>query len=97
MALVLMPEGHSKLEASYSGPYPITEKVSPVTYHLDMPNHGKKAWIVHVNLLKSWETLTAHAVAVAVVPDGFSEYEGELIALQLGGKEVPKLSNNLSR
>ena len=62
--------------------------MAPVTYCLDIPNHGKKGRIVHINLLKSWETPTAHALAVAEVPDGFSEDEGELVILELGGKEA---------
>ena len=33
-SVLVMPDGHSKLEASYTGPFAIEEQVSPVTYRL---------------------------------------------------------------
>ena len=56
--LILMPVGHSKLEASYAGPFTVVEQVSTVTYRLDMPGQGKKGRIVHINLMKQWTTPT---------------------------------------
>ena len=50
LVLILNPRGHSKLEAAYVGPFPVRDKVSPVTYRLDVPGHGRNGKIVHVNL-----------------------------------------------
>ncbi len=44
--LLLMPDGHSKLEACYSGPFTIERKISPVTYQIATPGRGKKSKIV---------------------------------------------------
>ena len=87
--LVLMPVGHSKLEASYAGPFTVLEQVFPVTYRLDMPGQGKKGRIVHINLMKQWTTPTVTVLAVAVIPEGLSEDEGELMTLNLDIKEGP--------
>lgn len=35
--LVLAPQRHRKLEASYQGPYQILEKITLVTYLIDVP------------------------------------------------------------
>ena len=96
-ALVLMPEGHSKLEASYCGPFTVLKQVSPVTYRIDMPGQGKKGRIVHVNLMKEWTMPTANALAVLVVPEGLSDDEGELIMLDLDETEGPRLSDHLTQ
>ena len=93
-ALVLIPEGHSKLEASYCGPFTVLNQVSPVTYRIDMPGQGKKGRIVHVNLMKEWTTPTAN---VLVVPEGLSDDKGELITLDLDETEGPRLSDHLTQ
>ncbi len=95
--LLLMPDGHSKLEACYSGPFTIERKISPVTYQIATPGRGKKCKIVHVNLLKRWTTPTAKALAVSIIPDGMTEDEGEVVLLDDKGANNPMFGdNNLS-
>ena len=94
-ALVLMPEGSSKLEASYTGPFQIEEQVSPVTYRLSVRGR-KKGRVVHVNLLKEWNTPTANALAVAVVPEGWHDDEGDIVTLDMGCSEMPNYGDNLT-
>ena len=40
--LLLAPQCHSKLEASYQGPYQILEKITPVTYLINVPGRKEK-------------------------------------------------------
>jgi len=76
--LLLVPDSHSKLEARYSGPFIIEKKISLVTYQISSPSRSRKSKIVHVNLLKSWTTPTATALAVSIIPDGWTEDKGEV-------------------
>jgi len=39
--LLLVPDGHSKLKASYSGPFTIEKEISPVTYQIAIPGRRK--------------------------------------------------------
>ncbi len=89
--LLLMRDGHSKLEACYSGPFTIERKISPVTYQIATPGRGKQSKIVHVNLLKRWTTPTVKALAVSIIPDGMTEDEGEVVLLDDKGANNPML------
>ena len=44
----------SKLQDRWSGPYKILDKISPVTYRVDMPEHHKRNRAVHITALKRW-------------------------------------------
>ena len=92
--LVLMPDGTSKLEAAYMGPYVILEQVSPVTYRVDLKSHGGR--VVHTNLLKKWTTPTATAMAVAIIQENECPDEGDIVTVDLDTDEVPRFSNDLS-
>ena len=50
--LVLLPTNTSKLLASWKGPYPIVDKISPVDYKIKVRNNLEKTF--HVNMLKLW-------------------------------------------
>ena len=89
LVLCLNPRRQSKLEAAYTGPYPIKDKISPVTYILDVPGYGKKGKVVHINLLKRWNTPTEKALAVAVIPEGWEEDEGDVEILEICGSTEP--------
>ena len=85
----------SKLEAAYTGPYPIKNKISPVTYRLDVPGYGKKGKVVHVNLLKCWNTPTEKALAVAVIPECWEEDDGVVETLEYAEAHNRTLEKNL--
>ncbi len=91
-----MPEGQSKLEAAYSGPYTVAERVSPVTYRLKLLGHGKKGKIVHINLMKAWKSPPVSTMTVATVSEGWTEGEGDLITLDTSDVDQPRLGNNLN-
>ena len=76
---LLVPEGHTKLEASYPGPFTM---ILPVTYQIAIPGSNRRSTIVHVNLLKSWTTPTATALAVSIIPDGWTKDERHVVLLE---------------
>ena len=96
--LVLAPQHHSKLEASYKGPYQILEKVTPVTYLIDVPWRKGKGQQLHVNMLKKWNTPSASVMAIAVVaePSEMSDEEGEIITWEVNVPNQPTLSDDLT-
>ena len=49
-----------------------------------------------LNLLKSWNTPTATALAMSSIPDGWTEDEGEVVLLEGMHAENPNLGANLS-
>ena len=80
--LMLIPVLARKLEAAYSGPFTVLEKLSPVTYLIDAPGRGNKGRVVHVNLLKHWHTPTANILAVSAIPEGWTDDEGEIVTVE---------------
>ncbi len=66
--LVLLPVGHGKLAAQWQGPCSVIERVSPITYAIDMADKKKRKRILHVNMLKPWHSPVA-AVMTVTVPD----------------------------
>ena len=95
--MVLAPQRHSKLEASYQGLYQILEKVTPVTYLIDVPGRKGKGQQLHV-MLKKWKTPSASVMAIAVVaePSEMSDAEGEIITWEVNGPNQPTLSDDLT-
>ena len=52
--LVLLPTDSNKLLAQWQGPYPITQRMGPVDYCVDMYDHRKPKRVFHINMLKKW-------------------------------------------
>ena len=56
MVLVWKPGIHSKMGASWEGPYQVDCQVSPVNYKIQVPGKSHQSKILHCNLLKKWST-----------------------------------------
>ena len=54
--LVLLPSESNKLEAKWQSPYPVTTKITDVTYQVHMFDRRQKYRIFHVNMLSKWNT-----------------------------------------
>ena len=52
--LVFLPIEKGSLEAKFSGPYRIIEKVGPLTYKIETPDRGRAWRTCHVNQLKEY-------------------------------------------
>lgn len=52
--LVLLPISGSSLQARYSGPYVVQEKVSECDYVVATPDHRRRNQLCHVNMLKPY-------------------------------------------
>ena len=64
--LVFRPIRKGKLENQWQGPYIITNKITEVTYQVDLGTSGKRYRTFHVNCMKQW---TSPAPAVFLVQD----------------------------
>ena len=94
--LVLIPERKIKLEALYSEPYTVMEQVSPVTYKLDLRGQHGLGRVVHINLMKMWNTPTAQVLSVTLLTDEEEPDQGEIIMIEPGGDEAPVLNDSLN-
>ena len=84
MVLVWKPGIHSKMGASWDGPYVVGKQKSPVTYTVHIPGKSSKGKVLHVNLLKKWTTPAARIHRVTIVNE---EEEDDVICpvgLKLG-------------
>ena len=95
--MVLLPiVGHS-LQARFSGPYTIAEKVGDVDYVVNTPDRQKKRRACHVNMLKPYirrdDESKSQPVLSAVECDSKCEVEKEVCKLE---RENPcvKLKNS---
>ena len=95
--LVLLPVvGHS-LQARFSGPYTIAEKVGEVDYVVKTPDRQKKKRLCHVNMLKPYvrreDGITGQPVLSAVECDSQCEEAEEICKIE---KQDPcvKLKNS---
>ena len=52
--LILLPTSDNKLLAKWQGPFRVLERVTPVTYRLEIPGRRGGEQIYHINLLKKW-------------------------------------------
>ena len=59
--LVFRPGKQDKLQNQWQGSFPITEKVTDVTYKIDLGTKIKRYRIFHVNCMRQW-TSPASAV-----------------------------------
>ena len=84
LVLVWKPGLHSKMGASWDGPYVVGDKKSPVTYSVHVSDQPHKAKVLHVNLLKRWTTPASHIHRVAIVQDEDDGDETCPVGLRLG-------------
>ena len=75
MVLVWKPGIHSKMGASWEGPFQIESKMSPVTYRVQVPGKAHQSKVLHSNLLKKWSTSASkvHRVACIIEEEGEEE------------------------
>ncbi|XP_072030803.1 uncharacterized protein [Amphiura filiformis] len=52
--LVFLPEGPSKLDNKWQGPYMVTQKLDKVNYEVELPDKGKSTRVFHINLCKKY-------------------------------------------
>ena len=62
--LVFRPGKQDQLQNQWQGPFPITKKVTDVTYKIDLGTKIKRYQIFHVNCMRQW-TSPASAVFLA--------------------------------
>ena len=73
--LVRLPMVGHALQATFSGPYIVEEKLGPVNYMIRTPDREKKKRVCHINILEKYidrEEQRQKAVAVAVSSDEVS-------------------------
>ena len=73
MVLVWKPGIHSKMGASWEGPFQVEKRISPVTYRIQVPGKPNHSKVLHCNLLKKWSTTASKVHRVAII----HEEEGE--------------------
>ena len=73
MVLVRKPGIHSKMGASWAGPFQVERKISPVTYKIQVPGKPSQSKVLHSNLLKKWSTTASRVHRIAII----HEEEGE--------------------
>ena len=74
MVLMQVPGLTAKLEDSWEDPYEVLDKTSPVNYQLAIPGIARKPCIVHVNMLRPWNTLDARVLRVVVAEEDEDEH-----------------------
>ena len=84
LVLVWKPGLHSKMGASWDGPYVVGDKKSPVTYSVHVSDQPHKTKVLHVNLLKKWTTPASHIHRVAIVQEEDDVDEICPVGLRLG-------------
>ena len=84
MVLVWKPGIHSKMGASWDGPFQIERKVSPVNYVVQVPGNANRSKVLHVNMLKRWTTAASRIHRVAIVHEDEEEEEHCSVGLKLG-------------
>ena len=84
MVLVWNPGLHSKMGASWSGPYSVEKQMSPVTYKVCVPGRSSKSKVLHVNLLKAWTSSASCIHRVAIVQEEDDADEICPVGLKLG-------------
>ena len=75
MVLVRKPVLHGKLGGAWDGPYQVEEKVSPVTYSIQLPGNANRAKVIHCNVLRKWNTPVDKIHRVVTISEEESECE----------------------
>lgn len=65
--LVLLPVIGSSVQATFSGPYEVEQKLSDTDYVIKMSDREKKSCVCHVNMLKQYSA-RENSDTPAVVP-----------------------------
>ena len=58
--LVLFPVVGNPLQAKYSGPYKVVEKISDTNYLVRTPGRRKETQVCHINMLKAYHEQVKH-------------------------------------
>ena len=74
MGLMRVPGLTAKLEDSWEGPYEVLDKTSPVNYQQAIPGRARKPCIVHVNMLRPWNTPDAQVLREVVAEEDEDEH-----------------------
>ena len=75
LVLVWKPGIHSKMGASWEGPFQVDKQLSAVTYRVQVPGKGRLSKVLHCNLLKKWSTSNAKVHRVVTISEDESECE----------------------
>ena len=70
--LVLLPTDSNKFLAQWQGPYPITQRMGPVDYCVDIYDHRKRDRVFHINMLKKCEEMVPSPATRRSQPSGAS-------------------------
>ena len=76
--LVLLPTSSNKLLAQWQGPYQIVQWSGKVTYVVDMHDHRKRTRVLHVNMLKKFNTRAPEASCYTSTRAGRGRRHSEL-------------------
>lgn len=79
--LAFLPIPGSVLQAKFSGPYVIAEKLSDTDYVVETPDRRRKKRVCHINMLKSYVSRDVKAV-LSVSPVSPSQYCPEIDGLR---------------
>ncbi len=78
-----LPHQKAKLTPKRLGPFRITQEISPVAYHLELPTSWRVHNVFHASLLTPYHETQAHGPNFTQPPpdliDGEDEYEVERI------------------
>lgn len=88
MVLVLLPTAAAKLQAQWQGPYEILERISPVTYRIQLNRRRTKTAVYHINLLRPWYSRSDTALFVGIGDDAHDQ-EDEDSPFEGGGIPGP--------
>ena len=106
--LVLLPTSTNKLLAQWQGPYQVIKQISPVTYAVDMADKKKRRRVLHVNMLRKWNSPTSMSLwtdggsitenedELPLWGDANKEKEGPVINSQLSPEQQAELQSLLS-
>ena len=86
--LVLLPTKTNKLLAEWRGPYQITRKVSDVNYEIKVTDGRRKNRILHVNMLREWNSPSAASFLAEEVVDQTPDGVDDVILWDGGGDAV---------
>ncbi len=86
--IILLPVPGSALQAKFTGPYEIKEKLGDTDYVVDTPDRRRKSRVCHINMLKAFVSRSDYKVSMPVatvvpVTVSLSEYSPESDGLKM--------------
>ncbi len=86
--IILLPVPGSALQAKFTGPYEIKEKLGDTDYVVDTPDRRRKSRVCHINMLKAYVSRSDSKVSMPVatvvpVTVSLSEYSPESNGLKM--------------